>query len=162
MLHGSKSYVLSTPDGQIAHAHSISAGLDYPGVGPEHAYWKETGAVTYVSRTDDFAAVNAYYHCDRFFRMVQDTGFNIASYFNGTSFPVPVDHHALGNVINAQCRGKSRGDSESECPGGDDQDGDRGSGMFEAKPTASGPSQPRDMAIVAEAAATRPWRWSGR
>jgi tryptophan synthase beta chain len=55
VLHGSKSYVLSTPDGQIAHAHSISAGLDYPGVGPEHAYWKETGAVTYISRTDDEA-----------------------------------------------------------------------------------------------------------
>jgi tryptophan synthase beta chain len=52
VLHGSKSYVLSTPDGQIAHAHSISAGLDYPGVGPEHAHWKDTGAVTYVSRTD--------------------------------------------------------------------------------------------------------------
>jgi tryptophan synthase beta chain len=55
VLHGSKSYVLSTPDGQIAHAHSISAGLDYPGVGPEHAHWKETGAVTYISRTDDEA-----------------------------------------------------------------------------------------------------------
>ncbi len=57
VLHGSKSYVLSTPDGQIAHAHSISAGLDYPGVGPEHAYWKETGAVTYISRTDGQALV---------------------------------------------------------------------------------------------------------
>jgi tryptophan synthase beta chain len=55
VLHGSKSYVLVTPDGQIAHAHSISAGLDYPGVGPEHAYWKQTGAVTYLSRTDDDA-----------------------------------------------------------------------------------------------------------
>jgi tryptophan synthase beta chain len=59
VLHGSKSYVLTHTDeaklGQIAHAHSISAGLDYPGVGPEHAYWKETGAVTYVSRTDDEA-----------------------------------------------------------------------------------------------------------
>ncbi len=52
VLHGSKSYVLQTADGQIAHAHSISAGLDYPGVGPEHAQWKDTGAVTYVSRTD--------------------------------------------------------------------------------------------------------------
>jgi tryptophan synthase beta chain len=52
VLHGSKSYVLSTPDGQIAHAHSISAGLDYPGVGPEHAHWKETGAVEYLARTD--------------------------------------------------------------------------------------------------------------
>jgi tryptophan synthase beta chain len=59
VLHGSKSYVLThtEPDklGQIAHAHSISAGLDYPGVGPEHAYWKETGVVQYVSRTDDEA-----------------------------------------------------------------------------------------------------------
>jgi tryptophan synthase beta chain len=59
VLHGSKSYVLTHTDdaklGQIAHAHSISAGLDYPGVGPEHAYWKDTGTVTYVSRTDDEA-----------------------------------------------------------------------------------------------------------
>jgi len=52
VLHGSKSYVLVTPDGQIAHAHSISAGLDYPGVGPEHAYWRDTGKVTYLARTD--------------------------------------------------------------------------------------------------------------
>ena len=61
----------------------------------------------YDVRTDDFAAVNAYYHCDRFFRTVRDIGFNIPSYFDGTSFPVPVDHHALGNVINAQCRGNT-------------------------------------------------------
>ncbi len=52
VLHGSKSYVLATDGGQIAHAHSISAGLDYPGVGPEHAHWKDTGAVTYLARTD--------------------------------------------------------------------------------------------------------------
>jgi len=52
VLHGSKSYVLSRPDGQIAHAHSISAGLDYPGVGPEHAAWKEAGRATYLARTD--------------------------------------------------------------------------------------------------------------
>ena len=55
VLHGSKSYVLVTDDGQIAHAHSISAGLDYPGVGPEHASWKHTGRATYVARTDDEA-----------------------------------------------------------------------------------------------------------
>ncbi|MDQ3370982.1 MAG: tryptophan synthase subunit beta [Myxococcota bacterium] len=51
VLHGSKSYVLVEPDGQIAHAHSISAGLDYPGVGPEHAMWKDAGRATYVART---------------------------------------------------------------------------------------------------------------
>jgi hypothetical protein len=61
----------------------------------------------YVTRTDNFAAANAYYHCDRFFRMVRDTGFNISSYFDGTAFPVPVDHRALGNVINAQCQGNA-------------------------------------------------------
>jgi tryptophan synthase beta chain len=56
VLHGSKSYVLCGGDGaavgQIAEAHSISAGLDYPGVGPEHAYWRDTGRVTYLARTD--------------------------------------------------------------------------------------------------------------
>jgi tryptophan synthase beta chain len=52
VLHGSKSYVLCGDDGQIDEAHSISAGLDYPGVGPEHAHWKDTGRVKYVSRTD--------------------------------------------------------------------------------------------------------------
>jgi tryptophan synthase beta chain len=55
VLHGSKSYVLVRDDGQIAHAHSISAGLDYPGVGPEHAAWKDSGRAVYVSRTDDEA-----------------------------------------------------------------------------------------------------------
>jgi tryptophan synthase beta chain len=55
VLHGSKSYVLTHDDGQIAHAHSISAGLDYPGVGPEHAAWKDSGRAIYVSRTDDEA-----------------------------------------------------------------------------------------------------------
>jgi tryptophan synthase beta chain len=56
VLHGSKSYVLcgaSDADvGQIAEAHSISAGLDYPGVGPEHAHWRDSGRATYVARTD--------------------------------------------------------------------------------------------------------------
>jgi tryptophan synthase beta chain len=52
VLHGSLSYVLQDDDGQTAPVHSISAGLDYPGVGPEHAYWKETGRVRYVSATD--------------------------------------------------------------------------------------------------------------
>jgi tryptophan synthase beta chain len=46
------SYVLQNDDGQIAEAHSISAGLDYPGVGPEHAYYKELGRFQYESATD--------------------------------------------------------------------------------------------------------------
>ncbi len=52
VLHGSMSYVLQNDDGQIAEAHSISAGLDYPGVGPEHAYYKEQGRFQYESVTD--------------------------------------------------------------------------------------------------------------
>ncbi len=52
VLHGSRSYVLQDEDGQILEAHSISAGLDYPGVGPEHSYLKETGRATYHPITD--------------------------------------------------------------------------------------------------------------
>jgi len=52
VLHGSLSYVLQDEDGQTAAVHSISAGLDYPGVGPEHAYWRDTERVTYTRVTD--------------------------------------------------------------------------------------------------------------
>ncbi|HEV2292966.1 MAG TPA: tryptophan synthase subunit beta [Tepidisphaeraceae bacterium] len=52
VLHGSLSYVLQDDDGQTADVHSVSAGLDYPGVGPEHSYWKDSGRVEYVSITD--------------------------------------------------------------------------------------------------------------
>ncbi|MCL5945430.1 MAG: tryptophan synthase subunit beta [Planctomycetes bacterium] len=52
VLHGSLSYVLQSDDGQTSDVHSISAGLDYPGVGPEHAYWKDTQRVSYTSITD--------------------------------------------------------------------------------------------------------------
>lgn len=55
VLHGNKTYLLQDEFGQIAHAHSISAGLDYPGVGPEHAWLKDSGRAEYVSVTDDEA-----------------------------------------------------------------------------------------------------------
>ena len=55
VLHGTLSYVLQDDDGQTAPVHSVSAGLDYPGVGPEHARWKETGRVRYTSCSDDEA-----------------------------------------------------------------------------------------------------------
>lgn len=55
MLHGAKSYVLQDNNGQIQETHSISAGLDYPGVGPEHSYYKDIGRVSYVSVTDEEA-----------------------------------------------------------------------------------------------------------
>jgi len=52
ILHGALSYLLQDPDGQVAATHSISAGLDYPGVGPEHAYLRDSGLASYVSATD--------------------------------------------------------------------------------------------------------------
>ena len=55
VLHGSFSYLLQDAGGQVAEAHSVSAGLDYPGVGPEHAHLMETGRATYVSVTDEEA-----------------------------------------------------------------------------------------------------------
>src|SRR5207244_2716971 len=55
VLHGARSSVLADDDGQIADAHSISAGLDYPGVGPEHAFLRDTGRAEYVTATDDEA-----------------------------------------------------------------------------------------------------------
>lgn len=55
VLHGNRSYLMSDDDGQIMETHSISAGLDYPGVGPEHAFLKDIGRATYSSATDDEA-----------------------------------------------------------------------------------------------------------
>jgi len=55
VLHGALSYVLQDDAGQTLPVHSVSAGLDYPGVGPEHSYWKDTGRVRYTSATDDEA-----------------------------------------------------------------------------------------------------------
>jgi len=55
VLHGNRTYLLQDADGQITEAHSISAGLDYPGIGPEHAWLKEAGRVEYVSATDNEA-----------------------------------------------------------------------------------------------------------
>ena len=64
VLHGSFSYVLQDDDGQTADVHSVSAGLDYPGVGPEHSYWKDNGRVSYTSVTDD-EALEAFHLCGR-------------------------------------------------------------------------------------------------
>jgi len=63
VFHGSRSYVLQTPDGQIRPAHSISAGLDYPGVGPQHSFYAKTGRAKYVSATDDEALEAAELLC---------------------------------------------------------------------------------------------------
>jgi tryptophan synthase beta chain len=64
VLHGNRTYLLQDAHGQITEAHSISAGLDYPGVGPEHAWLHELGRVRYVAATDD-AALEAFRLCSR-------------------------------------------------------------------------------------------------
>jgi tryptophan synthase beta chain len=64
VLHGNRTFLLQNDDGQITEAHSISAGLDYPGIGPEHAWLHDTGRVQYVSATDD-EALSAFQLCSR-------------------------------------------------------------------------------------------------
>lgn len=82
ILHGTRSYLLQDADGQVTEAHSISAGLDYPGIGPEHAYLKETGRVNYVSVTDGEAL-------DAFKTLAQTEGI----------LPALEPAHALAHVI---------------------------------------------------------------
>ncbi|MCC7407626.1 MAG: tryptophan synthase subunit beta [Phycisphaeraceae bacterium] len=67
VLHGTRSFVLQDDDGQTALVHSISAGLDYPGVGPEHAYWHQTGRASYTNVTDQQAL-------DAFFKLTRHEG----------------------------------------------------------------------------------------
>ena len=64
VLHGNRTYLLQDDDGQILDGHSISAGLDYPGIGPEHSWLKESGRVTYVSATDQ-DALDAFQLCTK-------------------------------------------------------------------------------------------------
>jgi tryptophan synthase beta chain len=64
VLHGNRTYLLMDEDGQIEEGHSISAGLDYPGIGPEHSWLKETGRVTYLSATDA-EALEAFQLCSK-------------------------------------------------------------------------------------------------
>ena len=64
VLHGNRTYLLQDADGQILEGHSISAGLDYPGVGPEHSWLKDSGRVTYVPATDA-EALEALQLCTR-------------------------------------------------------------------------------------------------
>ena len=65
VLHGAMSYLLQDDEGQVIETHSVSAGLDYPGVGPEHAWMKETGRAEYVSITDDEALAATKLLCEK-------------------------------------------------------------------------------------------------
>jgi tryptophan synthase beta chain len=89
VLHGSMSYVLQNDDGQVAEAHSISAGLDYPGVGPEHSYYKDTGRFEYVSVTDAEAL----------------EGFQVLTRLEGI-MPALESAHAVAHAMRAAARMK--------------------------------------------------------
>jgi tryptophan synthase beta chain len=64
ILHGNRTYLIQNADGQIVDTHSISAGLDYPGVGPEHAWLKDSGRAEYIAVNDD-AALSAFHRLCR-------------------------------------------------------------------------------------------------
>ena len=64
VLHGNRTYLLQNDDGQIVDTHSVSAGLDYPGVGPEHAWLKDSGRASYVA-IDDSETLKAFHDCCR-------------------------------------------------------------------------------------------------
>jgi tryptophan synthase beta chain len=93
VLHGSKSFLLQNRDGQVLEAHSISAGLDYPGVGPEHAWLKETGRARYVAVTDEQAL----------------EGFSLLSRFEGIQ-PALESSHAVAYAYRL-----ARGMRRSQC-----------------------------------------------
>jgi tryptophan synthase beta subunit len=82
VLHGAKTYVIQDEDGQVMHTHSVSAGLDYPGVGPEHAFYKWSKRASYEVATDDDAMV----------------GFNTLAQTEGI-IPALESAHAIGYVV---------------------------------------------------------------
>ncbi len=91
--------------GEFVEIVDLSAPADAP---PTVA--NPLGAFNFNVRSDDFSAVNAYHNCDRLFRTMQDYGFNVQSYFDGTSFPVPIDHRGKGGALNADAPGNASGD----------------------------------------------------
>jgi zinc metalloprotease ZmpB len=93
----------------------IITNIEDPNIAPPT---NPTGAdFNHNVRTNDFAAVNAYYHTERFLALVESLGFSISSYFDGTAFPIEVDHRGLGNVINAHCVGNGLGGIDHCCYG---------------------------------------------
>jgi zinc metalloprotease ZmpB len=112
------SVLLQGLNAPVAGTQSLSGSIVYltdaeaPAVAPPT---QPTGNdFNYDVRTNNFSAVNAYYNCDRFFRLVQDLGFTLASYFPGTTFPSPVDHRGSMNTtdgieVNAHCLGNGSG-----------------------------------------------------
>ena len=100
VLHGMKSYLLQDEDGNIKLAHSISAGLDYPGVGPEHAYLRDSGRAQYVSITDSECM-------DAFMELCKEEGI----------IPAIESAHALAHVLK-MAQGEYKGKTIVMCLSG--------------------------------------------
>ncbi len=104
--------VANTPQdlrGEFVHVTETQAPVQAP-----PTVGSPAGAFNFNAQTEDFNAVNAYHNNDRLFRTMQDFGFNVQNYFNGTTFPVPVDARALGDGINAQAPGNAGGNGLRE------------------------------------------------
>ena len=107
VLHGNRTYLLQDDDGQITEAHSISAGLDYPGIGPEHSWLHESGRVKYVSATDH-QALEAFALCSRLEGIIPALEPSHALGFVATMIAdLPSDHLVVMNMCG-------RGDKDLE------------------------------------------------
>ena len=97
-MHGNRTYLLQDNDGQITEAHSISAGLDYPGIGPEHAWLNDVGRVKYVSATDA-EALKAFQLCSELEGIIPALEPSHALAYVGTIAPdLPKDHIIVMNL----------------------------------------------------------------
>ena len=107
VLHGNRTYLLQDNDGQITEAHSISAGLDYPGIGPEHSWLFETGRIEYVSATDN-EALEAFALCSKLEGIIPALEPSHAlAYIKNIISSLPKDHIIVMNMCG-------RGDKDLE------------------------------------------------
>ena len=98
VLHGNRTYLLQDEDGQITEAHSISAGLDYPGIGPEHSWLHDSGRVNYVPITDD-EALDAFQLCTQLEGIIPALEPSHALAYVGKLAPtLPKDHLLVMNM----------------------------------------------------------------
>lgn len=102
VLHGNRTYLMQNDDGQIIETHSISAGLDYPGVGPEHAWLKDTGRAQYVAVNDD-AALAAFHQLTRLEGIIPALESSHALAYLATLAPTMTPEQAI--VVNLSGRG---------------------------------------------------------
>jgi Fungalysin/Thermolysin Propeptide Motif len=100
---------LNPPNGSQALSGTLGrvVDIDPPAIPPPTT--TSPFSFTYTAVSNDFTAVNAYYHTDWMYRFIEGLGFNVATYFDGTTFPVPVDHQGKGNAVNASANGNAAG-----------------------------------------------------